>query len=340
MTGRTVSALLKMTVFAAVTLVLTALLAFTIGNISFASRTNYRAEFTDATGLLSGDGVRIAGVRVGTITSVKIMDAKYAEVGFSVDRVYPLTSGTTAQLRYRNLIGQRYLNLTPGPSTDQRLRANALIPLSHTTPALDLTTLFNGFQPLFRALTPQAVNSLAAEIISTLQGEGGNIDTLLAHTASLTNTLADRDAVIGKVIDNLNTVLATVQQHDAGLVDVVDQLQRLVTGLAGDRTAIAASLGSIDSLAGNTANLLAQVRPALPTDLRGLSATAQNLATTTNGPGGANTLDNFLQRIPYKLNAITRTATYGSWFNFYLCDLVVPGTSIQYHVTTPSCGAQ
>lgn len=329
-----------MTVFAAVTLVLTAVLAFTIGNVSFASRTPYRAEFTDATGLLAGDDVRIAGVRVGTVTSVRLMDARYAVVGFAVDRKYPLTVGTLAQLRYRNLVGQRYLNLTPGPSSGRLLARNQLIPLSQTSPALDLTVLFNGFQPLFQALNPQAVNSLATEIISTLQGEGGNIDALLAHTASLTTTLADRDAVIGRVIGNLNTVLATVRQHDAGLVDVVDQLQRLVTGLAGDRSAIAASLGSIDALAGDTANLLDQVRPAVPTDLQQLSATAHLLATTTNGPGGPNTLDEFLHRIPYKLNGIARTATYGSWFNFYLCDLVIPGSSVQYHATAPSCGAR
>lgn len=340
MNHRTVSALLKMIVFAVVTALLTAVLAFTIGNISFASRISYRAEFTDATSLSPGDDVRIAGVRVGTVNSVQIMNRKYALVGFAVDKSYPLTSGTTLQLRYLNLVGQRYLNLTPGPSTDQRLRQNQLISLSHTSPALDLTTLFNGFQPLFRALTPQAVNSFSAEIIATLQGEGGNIDTLLAHTASLTNTLADRDAVIGQVIDNLNAVLATVQQHDTGLVDVVDQLQRLVTGLAGDRAAIASSLGSVDALAGNTAQLLSQIRPAIPTDLTQLSVTAHTLATTTNGPGGPNTVDEFLQRIPYKINAIVRTATYGSWFNFYLCDLVVPGTPVQYHVSTPSCGAQ
>jgi phospholipid/cholesterol/gamma-HCH transport system substrate-binding protein len=339
--GHTLSALVKLIIFTMVTLVLTLLLAFTIGNVSFSPRTSYKALFSDATELTGGDDVRIAGVRVGEVTSVKIAHypasvagAAYsggtqALVSFTVDSSYPLTSGTTAQLRFRNLVGQRYLNLQPGPSAAPQLTGNSLI--TNTAPALDLTTLFNGFQPLFEALSPAAINSLSGEIIETLQGEGGNVDQLLATTASLTNTLADRDTVINEVIDNLNAVLATVQQHDAGLADVVDQLDRLVTGLAGDRTEIASSLGTIDTLAANTASLLSVVRPALPTDLTQLSSLAHNLATTTNGPRGPNTLSEFLSRIPYKLNAIIRTATYGSWFNFWLCNISVeaePGAVI------------
>ena len=81
-----------------------------------------------------------------------------------------------------------------------------VIPVSRTAPAVDLTALFNGFKPLFQALTPADVNKFALEIIQTLQGEGGTVDSLLTQTASLTNTVADRDAVIGQVIDNLITV--------------------------------------------------------------------------------------------------------------------------------------
>ena len=96
--------------------------------------------------------------------------------------------------------------------------------------------LFNGFKPLFAALSPNDVNELSGEIIQVLQGEGGSIDQLLAHTASLTSTLADRDAVIGRTVTNLNAVLGTVQQRDGQLGDLVDQLTP-VRVRAGRRTA-------------------------------------------------------------------------------------------------------
>ena len=57
--------------------------------------------------------------------------------------------------------------------------------------------LFNGFKPLFQALSPDDINQLSYEIVQVFQGEGGTLEGLLANTASVTNTLADRDEVIG-----------------------------------------------------------------------------------------------------------------------------------------------
>src|SRR5581483_12462019 len=179
---RTVKPLLKLLVFAAVTLTLTALLAGQLGSLSFGG-TGYRARFTDVTGVLPGDDVRIAGVKVGQVTRVRLVDNGTAELSFTVDGAVPLPAGVRAAVRYRNLIGQRYLALTEGPGTGV-LPPGGLIPLSRTAPALDLTALFNGFRPLFTALTPQDVNSLAYEIIQVFQGDGGTVADLLGHAAS------------------------------------------------------------------------------------------------------------------------------------------------------------
>ena len=71
---------------------------------------------------------------------------------------------------------------------------------------------------------------LSTNIISVLQGEGGNINSLLSKTASLTSIFADRDEVIGRTIANLNTVLGTVDAHDAALKQLYDRLQRFISG--------------------------------------------------------------------------------------------------------------
>ena len=106
---------------------------------------------------------------------------------FTVDSDRPLAVSTRAQIRYRNLVGQRYVALVRGRRLGpRRCAGHGTIPLRQTQPALDLTVLFNGFKPLFAALNPQDVNAFAFEIIKTLQGEGGNVNSLLGHTASLT----------------------------------------------------------------------------------------------------------------------------------------------------------
>ncbi|MGN9777086.1 MCE family protein [Micromonospora sp. H33] len=313
MTGKTTASLLKLSLFAAVTLLLTALLAQTLGAFPAGGPT-YRARFTDVTGLLPGDDVRIAGVRVGQVRDIRVVDNTVAEVSFTVRDDVPLATGVHAKIRYRNLVGQRYLALTEGPGERRPLRPGGLIPIGQTTPALDLTVLFNGFRPLFTALDPQDVNKLAYEIIQVLQGEGGTVTSLLHRTASLTNTLADRDAVIGRVVTNLNTVLATLATRDRELDQTIRQLQQFVSGLAGDRTAIGEALVSIGDLTSATSALLGDARPPLAADIRALDT----LAGTLNR--NAAVIDGTLGRLPERYESLTRVASYGSWFNFYLCD--------------------
>jgi phospholipid/cholesterol/gamma-HCH transport system substrate-binding protein len=312
---RVAAPLIKLIVFAVVTIVLTAALASTIASVGWGDRITYRAHFTDVTGLLPGDEVRIAGVRVGKVDDIRIVKRNTAEVEFSVDRAVRLATTTNAKVRYRNLVGQRYVALTEGAGGTEALGPDGLIPLAQTQPALDLTTLFNGFRPLFEALNPKDVNAFAYEIIQVLQGESGTVQSLLTRTASLTNSLADRDAVIGRVIDNLNSVLGTINARDAQLSGLIVQLQRLVSGLAGDRKAIGDSLQSISEVAEATEGLVRDARPALKADIAALSKVAGTLAASES------IVEGVIQRLPTKLRTITRTASYGSWFNFYLCQL-------------------
>ncbi len=327
---KTLPSLIKLIVFIVVTVLATGLLAATIGNLRFGGTTSYQALFTDATGLLKGDDVRIAGVRVGEVDGVAVArrgDRSVARVTFNVDSSRPVAVSTRAQIRYRNLVGQRYVALSEGAGSGRALTEHGTIPLRQTQPALDLTVLFNGFKPLFAALNPQDVNAFAMEIIKTLQGEAGDVNSLLGHTASLTSTLADRDAVIGRTIDNLNAVLGTVDERGKQLSTLISELQRFVSGLATDREAIGASLTNIANLADATAGLVKEGRPAIRADVKELGAVAGNLDDNKK------VVAEVLQRLPNKLDTITRTATYGSWFNFYLCDFegrVILSNTITY----------
>jgi phospholipid/cholesterol/gamma-HCH transport system substrate-binding protein len=348
MRGKTLAAGIKLMIFAVVTTFAAGLLGVVISNRTFGPTHSYHAIFTDATDLLSGNDVRLAGVRVGTVTSIKVVPqtvngstVDQAEVGFTVDQDVPVTTTTRVEIHYLNLVGQRYLDLVETPGSGATQDPNTVISASRTAPAVDLTALFNGFRPLFAALNPSSVNSFALEIIRTLQGEGGTVQNLLAQTASLTNTVANHDAVIGQVVDNLLTVLNTVEKRNSGLNETIVQLQRLVSGLAGDRGSISASLNHIDDLASSSTKFIAGIRPYLPSDLKSL-AKLTNTLNTTKDSNGQNTLAGILQREPAKLNRIIRTATYGGYFNFWLCQLGVDGLPTYFGPipgSAPSCPA-
>jgi phospholipid/cholesterol/gamma-HCH transport system substrate-binding protein len=327
--------LIKLIVFLVVTALATYVLAATISNSSYGAARTYKADFTDVSGLEIGDDVRIAGVRVGTVEEIALQrhhngQKSTAQVTFTVQKSRPLPVTVTARLRYRNLVGQRYVDIEQGAGSTKMLSSKTAIPISQTYPAVDLTVLFAGFQPLVQGLDPTELNKLSLEIIQTLQGEGGSLDLLLSNVASLTNALADKDAVIGDVIHNLTGVLQAVGQRDDELSNLIIQLSGFIHGLATDRNTIGNAIDGINSLTTSTAGLLTQLRPPLAKDVKSITGLLALLNRNTG------TIKYVLQQLPPTVGALIRTASYGSWFNFYLCTLsgtLTIGT-VQYPISS------
>ncbi|MET9428365.1 MCE family protein [Streptomyces sp. NPDC003036] len=314
--------LTKSLAFIVVTVCATTVLALSIANTGVGDTSTYRARFSDVTGLVEGDSVRIAGVKVGQVSSIRVVDRRVAEVGFTVQKGRALPASATASIKYLNMVGQRYVDLDRGTGPVGRtLPPGAVIPLERTTPALDLTQLFNGFRPLFEGLSPTEVNGLAGSIVQVLQGEGGTVDSLLRHVGSLTGTVAAKDKVIGEVIRNLTTVLRTVNDREEGFNDLVVTLQQLVSGFAGDREPLGEAVTAMGSLTTVTAGLLQDGRAPLKEDIRQLGRLSGQLERSTPQ------IEDFLRKSPAKMEAIGRLASYGSWLNLYLCEATVAGVT-------------
>lgn len=306
--------LTKLLVFAVVTVLLTAVLAATIAASNSGAKNEYTARFADASGLDEGDEVRMSGVRVGQVSGLEVAPDSSAVVEFDLTSERRLPADAQAIVKYRNLAGQRYLALDAQLEPNERkLPHGAEIPAENTHPALNLTELFNGFQPLFQALEPQQVNQLSGEIIQVLQGEGSTVESLLQHTASLTSTIARKDEVIGQVIDNLEQVIGTVNEQGPQLGQLIDSMQQLTSGFAGQREPIGQAVESMGELSHVTSGLLEQARPPLKRDIEQLDRVSGLL--NSEEPE----LEHQLRTVPHRLNELTRTVSYGSWFNYYLC---------------------
>ena len=177
----------RLGIFTVVSLMFTGLLVAIMGGFGLGSQTEYKAIFSSASEITSGDDVRIAGVTVGKVKDVEIFERDRAMVTFKVKDDVPLTTASKASIRFLNLIGDRYMSLSEGDPGAPRLKPGATFPMSRTSPSLNLTDLFQGFQPLFAALQPEDVNKLSLNLVKVLQGEGGTVQELLASTASLTS---------------------------------------------------------------------------------------------------------------------------------------------------------
>lgn len=329
------SSVYKVLTFAVVTVLLIALLGTLIGNVRLGPSRTYYAEFTDATGVFSGDRVRLAGVEVGAVTGLELVSSggrKLARVEFTVDESVPVYPDAQLELRYENIVGQRYLNISEKPQDRPSAKAGTTFAVNQTTPALNLTELFNGFQPLFRALEPERLNTFSFELVRALQGEATSIQALMRDTAQLTNTIADKDVVIGSVVENLNAVLSTVGGRDEKLTDLIIQFRTLMSGLAGQSDVIGASLPSLDRLLGATSGTIREIRSPLKSSVGSLNSLAGDLFEDRQ------VLDDALEKLPFTLRTLARTASYGSWFNFYICGLQINLTILDGTVNLGNTG--
>lgn len=332
--------LIKLSVFATAMILVLAGLIVVFSEFRSGDFEDYNAAFTDVSGLENGDKVRIAGVEVGRVDKIELVDGNTAEVAFTVAGNQVVHKSTEAMVRYENLTGDRYLELKRGKGDQSALEPGGMLPISQTSPALDLDALLGGFRPLFRALDPGQVNQLSDSIVKVFQGEAGTVQDLLASTSSLTQALADRDQLIGDVITNLNGVLTTVEQNHDNVDSIVVDLQQLISGLATNSEPIAQSVSRLNDASANMTTLLSDVRPSLREDV----AQIDRVATLINEDEPY--VENVINRLPSDFQKMGRLGIYGSFFQFYLCGVIVRITSPvthrdvflpQYEQTTGRC---
>jgi phospholipid/cholesterol/gamma-HCH transport system substrate-binding protein len=310
-------AIWRLAIFVVVCVFFTFALFAVFAQLRFQSENTYKADFTNVTGLQNGQFVRIAGVEVGKVKNISIKPDNTVLVEFSADPSVVLTEGSRAVIRYDDLIGGRYLALEEGAGATRKLNPGDTIGLSNTSPALDLDALIGGFRPLFRALDPDQVNALTGQLIKAFEGQGDTIGSFFTQTAALTNTLADRDQLIGQVIVNLNTVLGSLGDQSTVFAKAIDSLSQLVSTLAGRKQDISNSVAYANAAAGSITDLLTQARPPITKVVHEGDRTAGLIVADHDY------LDNLLNTLPDAYQMLSRQGLYGDFFSFYLCDAVL-----------------
>ncbi|BBY39988.1 Mce family protein Mce3B [Mycobacterium mantenii] len=285
--------------------------------LRFQSEKTYTAQFVNVSGLEGGNFVRIAGVEVGKVKNIAVQPDSTVRVEFTAADSVVLTEGTRAAIRFADLVGGRYVALEEGAGGVKRLNPGGTIPLSRTEPALDLDALIGGFRPLFRALDPDQVNKLTGQLIAAFQGQGATISSFLSQAAALTNTLADRDQLIGQVVVNLNTVLGSLSGQSKQFAKAVDSLSELVAGLNARKQDISNGVAYANAAAGSIAGLLAQARPPLKKVVHEADRTAATILADHDY------FDNFLNTWPDATQILNRQGMYGDFFSFYFCEIVL-----------------
>jgi len=255
-----------------VTILVIVLLAFNANALPFiGGGDTYHADFADAGGLKVGDDVRVAGVKVGKVTSLDLKlhsDSAFVRVGFQVDSGTDVGQDSTADIKIKTLLGQKYIALTPLGSGQLKLD----IPVSRTTTPLDVTQAFIGlgervgkidteqlakaFDTLadtFKNTPPYVHESLVGlqRLSTSIASRDSQLTQLLADANTVTNTLAQRDAEVAKLINDSNLILDTVYQQRAVIHNLLVDTSAVAKQLAGlvreNRAIIGPALANLET---------------------------------------------------------------------------------------------
>lgn len=303
----------RMAVIGLLVIVLIVVVAFN-GPRLFGGGTTYRAEFSEAAGLTSGDLVTIAGVEAGRVGSVELAGDRVL-VTFTISDAW-VGDRTSASIEIKTLLGAKYLALDP--QGDSALDPDAVIPLARTASPFDVVEAFDGLSgtidqldtkqlaaslntlsDTFRGTAPEVRGALdgLSRLSTTIAGRDEEIHKLLAGTHNLSGVLADRNEEFEKLLSDGNLLLAEIQKRKQAISALLDGTRELS-----------------EQLRGLVADNRDQLRPTLE-QLDRVAALLQR---------NRDSLDNGLRLEAVFVRLFTNAVGNGRWFDNYVCGLVPP----------------
>jgi phospholipid/cholesterol/gamma-HCH transport system substrate-binding protein len=326
------SVAVKLGVFAAFTGAVTIMLASIIGNFSpFRARYPVAAVFDDVTGLLSGDPVTLAGVTVGKVNGAHV-EKGLAVVDMSIDKAIRLPRSTTVEVRYRNLIGLRVVNLDPGDGRPPYFEEGDRIPLEQTQGPLDLDKVFNNLKPLLTGFNASDLNTISKALVVSFANHKDDIDAVLADTATFFSTLAGKDAELGSLIENVATVASAAAGERQQLERLLGALATVGETLAGNAGPLDRILTNLDTVTGDLGRLIKNNRASLEQDIDDLAEVLQLVVDHQVD------LKQVLNHLDDQLRATLRAMSYGEWGNLYVYALCVNELAPGCENATPASG--
>jgi phospholipid/cholesterol/gamma-HCH transport system substrate-binding protein len=318
----------RLTLFVALCVFFTALLAFTIGNVNYRDpldRNTYTvaATFDDVTGLLPNDNVKIAGVAIGKVSEVRLVDGR-ARVSMKLRKGYRVPSDTEAAVRWRNLLGQRYVYLYPGTSPVVMAKGATI---EKTRSVVDLGELFNRLGPIVRAIDPQQVNTFLDSIVQALDGNEGAVRSVIADLGTVTEAIAARDQAIGRLLDNLSAVSDAIVNRDAQIRQTLDNLVALATTFSENTAIVDRAISNVGSISQDLAALLSANRSQIDSIIGNLVVVVKTVQAKLPQ------LNEVLSGLDQASAALFRSARYGEWLNQALpCGRVTLGPGIDQDI--------
>lgn len=305
---------------AVVAALLVALGAFQLENLTLLfGGSGYHAEMRHSAGLTPGTEVRVAGVKVGKVTSVDLeglgTDEPHVGVDFRIDRDVELGDATSATVRLKTVLGQRYLALEP---EGEGSLVDDTIPLSRTATPLDVVEAVDQLAETVGEVDSEQLGEALAVLTETFADTPEHVSESLEGLADLSDAVAERDEELGELLESANAVTDVLAERDEEFQQLLSDGNRLLDEVADRKDAISDLLTSTVSLSEQLQGLVEDQEDQLEPALEQLSAVItlleenqENLEETLSSAG------------PF-IQAFTNVLGNGRWFDSYIDGLLQP----------------
>lgn len=301
------------------------LLAFNAGNLPvIGGGTRYTAEFSEAAGLRPGNEVRVAGVKVGEVTGVRLDGAKVA-VAFRVRRTW-IGDASTAAIAIKTLLGDKFLALDPLGARPQD--PGRRITLGRTTSPYDVTRAFEDLAGTVGRIDSAELAASLDAISTTFSGTAPSVRRALDGVSALSKTVSSRDAELARLLAGTRQVTGTMAGQSANVEALLRDGNLLLGEIRRRREAIHALLTGTRALSQQLTGLVDDNQRQLGPALRALGRVTDLLLENQDD------LDRALKTAGPYTRLLGNTLGNGRWMDGYLCGLVPK----EYGATVPDRG--
>lgn len=308
--------LIKVGIFSVIAGIMTVALGVKLANSRlFADTYEVKAEFEDATGVLLGDSVKLAGVDIGRVKGTEIRDGK-AVITFNLDKSVELPTDSQVAIRWRNVLGQRFIYVYPGDDSET-FAEGEVIPSEQTDDVNDIGAFLNRLGPVLKAIDPDEANAFLDSVNTALQGNEKDVRELLDDGALLAETLAGEDENIKDLISSADEIMAAFAGQDDALGKIFDDLDTVGTVLE-------RRIGDINTLVTDFSDVQRELYGIVKNNSDSIDNTISGLDTVTNVIArNRKNLSETLHTMPLGISGYYQTTSWGEFFNVRLVAIQV-----------------
>ncbi|HIV59516.1 MAG TPA: MCE family protein [Candidatus Stackebrandtia faecavium] len=287
--------------------------------VLWASGTTYSAQLRDAAGLEPGMEVRVAGVKVGKISDVELAglgsQKPHVQVDFRIDSDVDMGAQTSATVRLKTLLGQRFLSIEPKGGGELK---DDTIPMDRTATPLDVVDAVNDLAGTVDEIDSEQLGKALSTLSDTFANTSDEVEDSLNGLTDLSKAISKRDEELGELLEHAKTVTDVMAERDDEFAKLVQDGNVLLTEVKDRKDAIHQLLTSTIALSKELQGLVADQNDQLAPALNKLDKVVQLLKDNQEN------LEATLTNMGPFIKAFSNVVGNGRWFDSYIDGLLQP----------------